>query len=171
MPLNGHTNADYRWLGSGILTCQLTDVIRGHTGNRRDLLGWVDRCPLLELVKAQRVLLNIVVINQVLMEDHIDHPERQCAVSARTDGDMPVSPPGSTGFYRVNHDHLGTLCLGLGNEWPVVQVGADRITRPQYDVFRVFKAFGIGARCRANSHEVGSTGARVAEGALTDGCP
>src|SRR4029453_11023150 len=84
---------------------------------------------------------------------------------------MPDTPPGGAGFYRVNHDHLGTLCLGLGNEWPVVQVGADGITGPQNDVFGVFKTFGIGARRRANSHEVGSAGARVAEGALTDGCP
>src|SRR5215510_1989045 len=113
MPLNGHTNADYRWLGSGILTCQLADVVGWHTGKRRDLLRWVVGCPLLELVKAKRVLLDIVVINQILIEDHIDHPERQCAVSTRADGDMPVSPPGGAGFYRVNHDYPGTLCLGL----------------------------------------------------------
>src|SRR4029453_10443931 len=147
------------------------DVARGHTGNCRDLLRWVDGCSLLEFVKAQRVLLDIVVINQVFIVDYIDHPERQCSVSARPDGDMPISPPGSTGFYRVNHDHPGTLCLGLGNERPVVQVGADRITRPQYDVFGVCKAFGISAWRRANRHEVGGAGARVAEGALTDGCP
>jgi hypothetical protein len=76
-----------------------------------------------------------------------------------------------TSFDWVDDHDLGPLCLGLGNERPMVQVGAERITRPENEGFCILQAFRGSPWRWAKSHAVRGAGAGVTEGALTDGGP
>src|SRR5258708_25530539 len=82
---------------------------------------------------------------------------------------MPIGFTGSTCLERVDHDQLRTFVLCLGDERPVMQVGADRVAGPEYDVFRMLEAFRIHAGRGTDGHEVGRARARIAKAPLANG--
>jgi hypothetical protein len=49
---------------------------------------------------------------------------------------MPIGFTGSTCLERVDHDQLRTFVLCLGDERPVMQVGADRVAGPARQSFQ-----------------------------------
>ena len=64
---------------------------------------------------------------------------------------------------------LAPAFLGLLDKGPVVGVGAERVARPQENVFRVHEALGIDPGRGADRHHIGGARAGVAEGAFGDG--
>ncbi len=68
----------------------------------------------------------------------------------------------------VDDDDLGAALLRLEHERPVVQVGRDRIARPDHDVLAVHEALGIDAAGRPMRQQPRGRRARGAVGLLVD---
>ena len=102
-----------------------------------------------KLVVAQRVFVDVVVIHQVLGDDHVHHAQRQGPVCSRADLDMPVGLLGGTSADRVDDHDFSTILLCLEDEGPGVQVRAQHVHRPDDDVFRIGEAFHVEPAGRA----------------------
>ena len=126
--------------------------------------------PGFQLLVADRVFRDIVVVDQVLGDDDVDHAERQGRIGARPDRQVPVGLPRGPRRHGIDHHDLGAPALGFGDEGPVVQVVADRVDRPQDDIARVDEALRIDRRGRAAGHEESGDGGRIAKGPLGDRC-
>ena len=168
--LDRDAHADDRGLGGGELARQRPDVGGGKAGDRGDPVRRETGCAVFQLLVADRVVRDIVVVDKVFGDDDVDHAEREGGVGARLDRQVPVGLFRRAGGDRVDDDDLGAAALGLGDERPVVQVVADRVDRPQDDVAGVDEAFRIDRRGRPAGHEEGGDGGGIAEGALGDGC-
>ena len=72
-----HALADRRALRAGVFARQRQDVHHRNAGDVRYALGRKLRRARLQLVEAQRVFLDEVVVVQVLADDHVHHAQRQ----------------------------------------------------------------------------------------------
>ena len=74
--------ADGGRLGRGKFACQRADVVGRDAGDRGDPFRRIVRRARLELVEAERVFLHVVVIDEILRDDHVHHAQRERAVGA-----------------------------------------------------------------------------------------
>ena len=138
--LDGDADADGGWLRGGELASELGDVGRLHAG---DLLDVVERefggaC--LQLRPAVRVIVDVILVDHALLDHRIDDAQGERAVGAGLGADVPVAGLGGARLVAVDDDDLGAALLRFEHERPVVQVGRDRIARPDDDVLAVHEA-------------------------------
>jgi hypothetical protein len=167
--LHGDADAHHRRRRGGVFPCQLDDVLNRNAGLLGGELGGVGRRPLRQFVVADGVLVDVVAVDQVLLDDDVNHRQRQRRIGARADRNMPVGKPCGARPHRIDHHQLRAGLLGLLDERPVVRVGAERVARPQENIFRVHEAFGIDPGRRTDRHHVGRARARVAKGPFRHG--
>ena len=167
--LEGHAFADRGRLGGCILAGKLADVVGRNARDRRHPFWRILLGAGFKLVVAQRVFVDVVVIYEVLGDDHVHHAKRQGSVRPRPDLDMPVGLLGGASADRVDDHDLGTFLPRLEDEGPGVQVGAQHVHRPDDDVFRIGEAFDVEPAGRAHGHDPGGGGARLAVAFLADG--
>ena len=160
---DGDTHADHGGLRGGKLARERADIVGRDPGDPGDHVRREVRSARRQLVIADRVLFDIIVIDQILGDDHVYHAERQGGIGAGLDGDVPVGLLGRAGRDRIDHDHLGAAPLCLRNERPVVQIVADRVDRPEHDVFRINETLRIDRRGRPAGHEKRGDRAGIAE--------
>ena len=165
---DGDAHADHGGLRGGELARERANVIGRDPGDPGDHVRREVRRARRQLVIADRVLLDIIVIDQIFGDDHVDHAERQSGIGAGLDGDVPVGLLGRAGRDRIDHDHLGAAPLRLRDKRPMVQIGADRVDRPEHDVFRINETLRIDRRGRPAGHEKCGDRAGIAECAFRD---
>ena len=168
--LNRDAHADDRRLSDGEFAGQLPDVVGGEPGDRSHAARREAGRAGFQVLVADGVFPDIVVVDEILGDDDVDHAERQGGVGAGLDGEMPVGLFGRPGGDRIDDHDLGAAALRLGDERPVVQVGADRVDRPEDDVAGMDEALRVDRRGRAAGHEEGGDGGGIAEGSLGHGC-
>src|SRR5256884_8034013 len=100
-----------------------------------------------------------VIIGESLADDHVHHGQRERAVGAGPDRDVPVRVRGRPVPHRVDHHDLGAAALRLGDERPQVQVRRDHVAGPDQDEAGGRQALRTHARGRADRHGVGRAGA------------
>ena len=143
MALERNTDAD----GGRLRRCQLAReaslmssagmpvIFSAHSG--------VGAGPLLQFIEPDRVVVDVVLIDEALLNDRVDERHRQRAVGAGLRANVPV------GFLRraraigVDDDDLGTELLGIPDDRPMVQVGADAVAGPDHDVLGMDVAFRV----------------------------
>ena len=167
--LDGDAHADDRRLRDGEFAGEGPDVVGAEAGD----IGYPARREAgragFQVLVADGVFFDIVVVDEILGDDDVDHAERQGGVGAGLDGEVPVGLFGRPGGDRIDDYDLGAAALRLGDERPVVQVGADRVDRPQDDVAGMDEALRVDRRGRAAGHEEGGDGGGIAEGPLGHG--
>jgi hypothetical protein len=171
LTFDGHPDPDHRRLGGGVLQGQGADVRGRDPGLLRSPFRGVTPDPFGQLVVADRVVTDVALIGEPFADNDIHHRQRERAVGAGPDRDIPVRVRGGLVPDRVDHDDLGAAALRLGHERPQVQVRRDHVAGPDHDVAGVHQALRIHPRGRADRHGVCRAGTRVAVGALGDRGP
>ena len=166
--LDRHPDPDHRRLAGGVLPGQRPDVISRDAGLLRGPLRGVALDPLGQLVVPDGVVPHVGLVGEPFADDHVHHGQRQRAVGAGPDRDVPVRVRGRPVPDRVDHHDLGAPALRLGHERPQVQVGRDHVAGPDEDVPGVHQALRVDPGGRADRHRVGRAGAGVAVGPLGD---
>ena len=164
--LDGDAHPDDRGLGGGEFAGQGPDIAGGKPGDPGHPVRVEAGRAGFQILVADCVVLDIVAVDQVLGDDHVDHAERERRVGAGPDREMPVRLPGGAGGDRIDDHDPGAAALRLGDERPVMQIGADRVDRPQHDVSRMDEALRVHRRSRAAGHEERRDGGGIAERAL-----
>lgn len=116
-----------------IVTRQVLDLFWRDATHRRHPLGWPLQSPLAQLVPAQGVALQVVMIEPVVLNQFVHQPQRQRTVSAGQQGNVLVAFVCGLGLAWVNTDQLGPQALGLVGIAPEMQVAGNRIAAPDQD--------------------------------------
>ena len=91
------------------------------------------RRALAQLLDAERVLRDVVVVLQVLGEQHVHHAERERRVRARPDRDPLVALSRGARADRIDADDRRALLARLQHERPEVRVRRERVRAPEED--------------------------------------
>ena len=81
--LEGHAFADRRRLDGRVLASELANIVGRNASDRRDTFWRILLRAGFKFVVAQRVFVDVVVIHQVLGDDHVHHAQRQGPVRSR----------------------------------------------------------------------------------------
>ena len=122
------------------------------------------RC--LELVEAERVPGDVVVVDQVLGDQHVHHAKRQRGVGAGHQRDVLVALLGRQRAVWVDRDQLRAAPLGFLRARPEMQVRGDRIAAPDDDQLRILELFEVGADGGADGVLVAGGAGHRADGAV-----
>ena len=164
--LDRHAHANDRRLRGGEFARQGSNIVVGNAGDGGDLFRGETGGPVFQVLVADGVFLDVIMVDQILGDDDVDHAERQRGVGAGLDGQVPVGLLGGPRGDGVDDHDLGAAALRLGDERPVMQVVADRVDRPEDDVFGVDETLRVHRSGRAAGHEERGDGGGIAEGAL-----
>ena len=169
MPLQRHAHADADGLLGRHLAGELTDVFGRNAGDLGGPFRRPGAGPLLQVLVADRVVLDIVLIDEALFDDRVDQRHGKGAVCAGFRRDVPVGRFSGARRIGVDHDDLGTLLLSVLHDGPVMQVRADAVAGPDHDVLGVDVAVRVEASRRADRQQPRSARALAAEGPLGHG--
>ena len=161
---NAHANSG-RLLGRQ-LARELADIVGGNTG---DLLGPFrrpGRRPFFKRFEADRVVGDVVFIDQALINDRIDDRHGEGRIRAGLGADMPISFLGSSRLISIDHHDLCARLLGIFHDGPMMQIGADAVASPNDDVLRMNIALRINASSRTHGQQPGCTRTFTAERAF-----
>src|SRR5690606_6528525 len=89
--------------------------------------------------------LDIIVIDEVLADQHVHDPERERGVGARTDRHPLVGRAGGSRADWINDNHASPGFARAHDDRPKVHVAAQRIAAPQPDQPGVLEVEGVGA--------------------------
>ena len=152
--LHAVVDADGRRPRGCVGTGQFNDTLSRNTGD----IGRPLRRPLdhafTQLLKTDRVLLNVVGVVQPLADDHVHHGQGQGAICARPNGDPLVSGLGRARACRIDDDDA---CAGLArflDEGPQMQIAGQRVAAPDQDQLGLGEGFSFGPLGRADGIEV-----------------
>ncbi|MCY1227605.1 hypothetical protein D9M72_398820 [compost metagenome] len=96
----------------------------GHA-RRRIGLGALAQC-----LEADRVAFDVVMVEQPVADQHMDHAQRQRAVGAGHRRDMAMAFLGTQRAVGIDRHQRGAAALGLLRTRPEMQVGSDRVAAP-----------------------------------------
>ncbi|MCY1221265.1 hypothetical protein D9M72_333130 [compost metagenome] len=85
---------------------------------------------LAQRIEADGVAFNVVVVEQVVADQHMDQRQRQRAVGAGHRGDMAMALLGAQRAVRVDCHQRGAAPLGFLRAGPEMQVGGNRVAPP-----------------------------------------
>ena len=166
LPLDSDPEANRRGLRLCIFARQSHDIRDRDAGDARNPLRRIFLRALLKLRVADCVFLYVVAIDQIFIDDYIDHTQRQRAVGAGPDRNVPVGFFGGAIAHRIDHHHLRAATPGLRDNRPQMKVGTDYVTGPDDDVAGVNEALRVGAWRGTDRHYVAGGGPGGAKGAL-----
>jgi hypothetical protein len=98
-----------------------------------------------ERVEAERVAGDVVVIEQLVADQHVHQAERQRAVGSRQQRDVLVALVGGRRAAGVDGDQAGTAPFRFLRQAPEVQVGDDAVASPDDDQPRIDDVLGVEA--------------------------
>ena len=87
---------------------------------------------------------NVVVVVQILVDDHVHQPERQRHIRSRIDWNVPVRALRRARAIRIDDHQLAARAPRLFDERPQVYVVAVNIRAPGDDQLRVPELLGLG---------------------------
>jgi hypothetical protein len=119
-PLDGNAHAYHRGLCGRELARQLAHICSRNADYGGDFLRRKLRGPLPQFVVSDGVFLDIIMIDEPLGDDHVDHAKRQRCIGAGPDAQMPIGALGGPRRHRIDYDNLGAVRLRLGDKRPVV---------------------------------------------------
>ncbi len=110
--------------------------------------------------------VDVLPVDQALLDDRVDDRHGERAVGAGLRADVPVRTLRRPRSVGVDDDDLGAELLGVLDDRPVVQVGADAVAGPNDNVLGVDVALGVEPCRRPDRQQPGGARALAAEGAL-----
>jgi hypothetical protein len=102
----------------------------------------------LQRIKAERVLLDILVIDQRLMDQHVDHAECESGIRTRPQRNMFIALFGGQRAIRINGNQLRTAAAGLLRAHPEMHARHDGVASPDQDQLAVLELFEMHADAR-----------------------
>ena len=97
---------------------KLHDVVGCNSRPFRNAVRWIFTNTLLQFGKSMSVLLHVICIVQSLGDDHMHQTQGERHISARIDGQIPVSALCRPRFVWIDDHQLGALAPGLFYERP-----------------------------------------------------
>ena len=136
-PLHAVIHPDRRRLpvdqALAVVACQRTDLPGRHAAHIRRAIRSPLQRPLTQRVPAERMALDIVMVQPVVGDQLVHQRQRQRGVGSRQQRDMFVAFLGGFGPARVDADQLRAAAPGLLGIAPEMQVAADRVAAPDDD--------------------------------------
>ena len=117
-------------------------------------------------VEADRVAIDVVVIDEVLGDQHVHQAERERGVGARQERDVLVALFGRLAAIRVDGDELRAAALRFLRARPQVQVGRDRVAAPDEDQAAVLELLDVGPDDGADRRDPAGLAGGRADGAV-----
>jgi hypothetical protein len=105
-----------------------------------------------QLVRAERVALEVVAVLQPPVEHHVHQPQGEGGVGARPDGVPFVALRGRAGPDRVDADDRRAALARLQHEGPEMRVRRERVRSPQQDQIALGQSLPVGPDARAHRH-------------------
>ena len=167
MPLHAVVQPDTRGPGSSVVARELHHLLDRDAADLRDpRRGVFLEHALLQRLEANRVLRDVVAIDQVLGDQDVHHAERQRAVGAGQQRDVLAALLRRQAAVGIDRDQLGAAALGLLRARPEVQVGDDRVGAPDQDQLRLVEALRVHAVAAAERRLDAGLAGRRAQRAL-----
>ena len=135
-----------RRLRRGVFAREPFDLFDRETDRVRYTIGRVLPGALGQRVVADRVLRNVVGVDEAVADDDVHHRQRERRIAGRLDLNVPVGRFRRPRPDRIDDDDLRAAALRLAHERPEVEVRDDRVGSPQHDVAAVDDVFGIDSR-------------------------
>ena len=107
-----------RWRGGCVFVCKAFDFICRQADDRRDAGRSVIMNSLHELFVAQSVSRDIIMIDQIVANDHMHHRQSQCGVAAWSHCEMPVRLFGRASLHRIDDHNLRAASPSFQNHGP-----------------------------------------------------
>ena len=148
-PLHAVVQADRGGPGRAVVAGQLDDLSHGNAAHLRRALGRPGQRARAQLLPAERVVREVVVVEPVVADQLVHQRKCQRTVGAGQQGDVLVAFVCGFGAARVDADHARAIPLGLLYQAPEVQVARDRIAAPDHDQLRFGKKFHLHAHLAA----------------------
>ncbi len=105
--------------------------------------------PLAQRGEADGVPLDVVVVEQIVANQHVHDRQRQRAVGAGHRRDVPVALLGGQRAVRVDGDQRGAAALGFLRAGPEMEIRGDRVAAPDDDQLGVGHVFHVHANAGA----------------------
>src|SRR6516165_9703586 len=84
MTFDRNADADHTRLGGCVFACECSDVLCWNACNLCHHFGWISFNSVPQFIEAERVVLDIVAVDEILLGDHVHHPEGKSRVCTRT---------------------------------------------------------------------------------------
>ncbi len=119
--------------GGAVVAGELADLFDGDATHLGRTLGRPLQGAVTQLLPAQGVLGDVIVVEPVVGDQLVHQRQRQGGVGAGAQCDVFVALVGGFALARVYAHQLGTIALGLLGVAPEVQVAANRVAAPDED--------------------------------------
>ena len=103
-----------------------------------------------QLGEAGRVAVDVVVVDEIVGDQHMHEAERERAVGARQQRDVLVAFFGGRAAVRIDRDQLRAAPFGFLRAHPEMQVRRDRVAAPDQDQPAVLVLLDVHADRRAD---------------------
>ena len=117
-------------------------------------------------IESDRVSVDVVVIDEILRDQHVHHAERERGVGARNERHVLVALFRGLAAIRVDGDELRAAALRFLRLPPEVQIGNDRIAAPDQDQPAVRELLDVRPHRRADGRDPAGLAGGRADGAV-----
>ncbi|EXI68478.1 MAG: hypothetical protein AW08_01260 [Candidatus Accumulibacter adjunctus] len=145
---------DRRWPRAAVGLRQLLDDARLDAADRRHACRRKRPHALGEFREAQGVAGDVVLVEEVVADQHVHQAERQRAVGSRQQGDVLVAAVGGHRPAGVDGDQARTAPPRFLRQAPEMKVGDDAVAAPDEDQPRVDDVLGVEADARTDRRAV-----------------
>ena len=105
--------------------CRIPDLFLGDPGDLFHLFQGVFVDSTDELLPPVGVVLDKILVVELLVDDHVEHPVSEGRVRAGSQREPDVGPRGRTGEPRIDDDELGAMVQGDREGFPLVFIRVD----------------------------------------------
>ncbi len=133
--LHAVVQADRCLPGSAVTTRKIDQLRRVDAANLRDTIRRIGHRPFLECVETERMVGDVVVIEQVFGNQHVHHAECERAIGTRFQRNMLMTLLCCQRTVRIDGDKTGASALRFLRTRPEMQTRRDRVRSPYQNQF------------------------------------
>ncbi len=137
---------------------------------RRRARGGYSAARAAQRVEAQRVARDVIVVEEILGDQHVHHAERERGVRAGHERDVLVALLRGLAAIGIDRDQLRAAALRFLRARPEMQIGDDRIAAPDEDQPALVEVLDVGAHRRADRRGPAGLAGRRADRAIEQRC-
>ena len=142
------------------------DLRRLDSADRCNPLRAVLARPFAQLIEPQRMPAQVVVIDEIVANEHVHEAERERGVGSRQQGDVGVALFRGERAVGIDSDELRTEALGLLRARPKMHARGDRIAAPEDDELGPIGQLHIDSDSRTQGDGVSGGAGRCADRAI-----
>ena len=102
----------------------------------------------LEFIETQRVSGHILVVDQIVTDEHVHQSQRECPIGAGQRGDMDMALFRGQRTIGIDGHERGALALRLLRPCPKMHARGDGVRTPENDQLRLIREFHVDAEAR-----------------------